>query len=421
MVNKQEYKMSVRKFIIVILSLLIITSLSVFLISCDNKEKESEQEPVNKPEENNDDIEEKKDELQAELKKNGEKYVISLVISGEFYAYSENFIGILNTLKEKGWMNDFTFSDEARDSFSILYKELTQKNDYSDYIEFPEKYFFDFNWEEESKNNEKFQHILNSNEIDLIISFGTLSGTILSEPDSFDIPVLVATSSDPVKSGIIKSNEDSGKDYLTAFADPNRFIRQVRLFHNIVKFKKLGILYTDTEVGRTYAALSDIEKVAEEKDFEIISNTDLIEEDSDPQAPKRYVEALKEIAPKVDAVYFTIQAGFTIENLPNIIDVINKYKLPTFAMEESKFVKHGVLFSISAYEGKSIGEFNARKVIKILKGAKPRDLEQIFSVTPSISINLKEADLIDFSVPIDILSSSDEVYKEIEWMKDSNK
>jgi ABC-type uncharacterized transport system substrate-binding protein len=237
---------------------------------------------------------------------------------------------------------------------------------------------------------------------------------VVSTPSSFDIPVIVTAVSDPVKSEIIQSVEDSGKDYLTAFCDPERFIRQVQLFHDVIQFKKLGVLYTDTLAGKTYAALDDIHTIAKEKGFEVIGNTNLIEEDNDPQAPAQYVTALKDLAPQVDAIYLTVQAGLTLQNLQNILPIINQYKLPSFAMEGSSYVKHGVLFSISAYQLFAVGEFNAKNMIRIFKGASPRELNQVFSITPKIAINLKAAELIGYDVPVDILGSSDEVYTEIE-------
>ena len=145
-----------------------------------------------------------------------------------------------------------------------------------------------------------------------------------------------------------------------------------------------------------------------------MSNTNLIEEDNDPKAPEQYLTALKELAPKVDAIYLTIQAGLTLQNLPKILPIIETNKLPSFAMEGSSYVKHGVLFSISAYQLSAVGEFNAKNMIRIFQGTTPRKLNQIFSITPRIAINLKAAERIGYDVPVDILGSSDEVYTEIE-------
>ncbi len=44
-----------------------------------------------------------------------------------------------------------------------------------------------------------------------------------------------------------------------------------RSFHDVIGFKKLGVAFEDTVVGRSYAAISDIEKVAKDRNFGIIT------------------------------------------------------------------------------------------------------------------------------------------------------
>jgi ABC-type uncharacterized transport system substrate-binding protein len=81
---------------------------------------------------------------------------------------------------------------------------------------------------------------------------------------------MVLSASDAVASGIIKSAEDSGYNHVHACVDPFRYDRQVRVFHDIVGFKKLGIAYEDSVEGKSYAAVEIIEKVAAERDFKIV-------------------------------------------------------------------------------------------------------------------------------------------------------
>lgn len=347
-------------------------------------------------------------------KAKNQKFRVAILESGEWYGYPENFLGILNALMDLGWMNKITFSAEAQKTIVGILKELNNQP-YSDYIEFPQDMYFSFNWDEKNANDPAFQKIITQGKnLDAIISFGTAASRAATTSAAFDIPVIVTAVSDPVKSGIIQSVNDSGKDYVTAFCDPERFVRQIRLFYDVIQFKKLGILYTDSTAGKTYAALDDVMAIAKEKGFEVVSNTNLIEEDNDPKAPEQYLTALKELAPKVDAIYLTIQAGLTLQNLPQILPIIETNKLPSFAMEGSTYVRHGVLFSISAYQLSAVGEFNAKNMIRIFQGTMPRKLNQIFSITPRIAINLKAAERIGYDVPVDILGSSDEVYTEIE-------
>lgn len=52
-------------------------------------------------------------------------------------------------------------------------------------------------------------------------------------------------------------------------------------------------------------------------------------------------------------------------------------------------------------------------IAKILNGAKPRHLTQIFLNPPKIAINLKTAQLIGYDPSVDIVGAADEIFTEI--------
>ena len=82
-------------------------------------------------------------------------------------------------------------------------------------------------------------------------------------------------------------------------------------------------------------------------------------------------------------------------------------------MEGSDFVSNGILLGESESNVISVGIYNAKKIVTILKGEKAGSLNQIFEHVPHIAINLKAAELINYDVPIDIIASSDEIYQTI--------
>ena len=105
--------------------------------------------------------------------------------------------------------------------------------------------------------------------MDLVIAMGTWAGKDMAN-NNHKTPTMVLSTSDPIGSGIIKSIEDSGYDHVHARVDPTRYERQVRIFHDLIGFQKLGIAYEDSVYGRTYAAIDPIEKVAKERGFDIV-------------------------------------------------------------------------------------------------------------------------------------------------------
>jgi len=92
-------------------------------------------------------------------------------------------------------------------------------------------------------------------------------------------------------------------------------------------------------------------------------------------------------------------------------------EVPTFSQLGSRDVRYGALLSIARAGFKYVARFHAETIAKIFNGAKPRDLEQLFEDPPRIAINLKVAKIIKYDPPVDILSSADEIYQEIEKPK----
>ena len=126
------------------------------------------------------------------------------------------------------------------------------------------------------------------------------------------------------------------------------------------------------------------------------------------------VECHKKLAPRITAMYLTIQRGMDLRNLHRLMAPLNKHGIPTFSQFGSEEVKHGVLMSIAQAGFKYVGEFYAQTIAKVLSGAKPRDLSQIFEDPPKIALNLEEARIIQWDPPMDVLSAADEIYEKIE-------
>ncbi len=97
----------------------------------------------------------------------------------------------------------------------------------------------------------------NKKDIDLLLAFGTWAGQDFANHQHVT-PTMVISASNAVKAGVIKSVEDSGYDHVHAWIDPKKSERQVRLFHDIIKFKRLGLAYEDDLDGRSYAAVDDV-------------------------------------------------------------------------------------------------------------------------------------------------------------------
>ena len=74
----------------------------------------------------------------------------------------------------------------------------------------------------------------------------------------------------PITARIIKRIEYSRFKYIHAMVDPNRYYHQISVFHGIVGFKKLDLIYENSKNGRPYAALDTIEQTTKARGFKFI-------------------------------------------------------------------------------------------------------------------------------------------------------
>jgi len=346
----------------------------------------------------------------------GKKWRIGCLESGPFPNYPPNLTAFVTSLAELGWAEkpDIPPRKDETDAKSIW--EWLSTHLKSKYLEFPADAFYSENWNNELRKEIKAKVIERLNtkkDIDFMIAMGTWAGQDLAN-NEHNVSTMVFSSSDPLGSKIIKSVEDSGFDHLHARVDPTRYERQVRLFHDIIGFKRLGVAYEDSSEGRTYAAIAGIEKVAKERGFEVVRCFSKNQVPNIETANESVVNCHKELAPKVDAVYITNQTGVNSKNMQNILEPLYRYKIPTFSQIGSRDVKMGVLLCIAQANFSYVSRFHAETAAKILNGAKPRELPQIFEDPPKISINLAAAKIIGYDPPVDILGAADEIYQEIE-------
>jgi ABC-type uncharacterized transport system substrate-binding protein len=347
----------------------------------------------------------------------GQKWRIGYMEGGQYIDYQTITMATLNGLAAMGWMDPIALPEDLPDTPGAFWTYVAEnaKSDYLDFV--ADAYYAPGNFDKELRpkvKQEVLERLTGKNDIDLMIAMGTWAGQDLAGPENTKVPVVVGSTSDPIGAGIIASAEDSGKDNIHAKVEPARYQRQVQIFNDIIPFGKLGIVYSETTEGRTYGGVDAVEEVAKERGFDIVRcdapYTDLPQD----QVEKGVLDCYGKIAQEADAVYITVHRGVTEESLPKIMDAINAARLPSFSMLGSGEVRRGVLMSVAQADFSYVGQFHAEVIAKILNGAKPRDIDQRWSAPPKIALNLKEAEIIGFDPPVDILIASDEIYEDIE-------
>jgi len=345
----------------------------------------------------------------------GKKWRIGYLQGGDYNSYQQSLAAIVKGLMRLGWIKEADLPKAANDKEVVTLWQWLATEAQSDYLQFPAdaKYDAAFNKEKRPQiKNEVLQRLNTTKDIDLMLAMGTWAGQDLSG-NSHKVPTIVGSTTDPIASGIIKSGEDSGYDQIHAKYDPDRHRLQVRLFHDIFKFNKLGIAYEESKEGRGFSAIDDVFQVAKTHKFTVEKCLVPFNGVSQAEAEAGIVNCYKELADKVEAVYIVRHPGVNLANMPKILEPLVAKKIPTFTQGLSDEVKHGALLSISLADFSYIGDFYAKTIARIFNGAKPRNLTQVFQNPPKIAINLKTAQDIGYDPSVDIVGAADEIFTDI--------
>lgn len=325
-------------------------------------------------------------------------YKIAYLENGPFWAFDEIMKATQKALESQKVRKEYSFEGK---------------------IEFPSELHFSPGWENEKKNelHEKAKELMERDDIDLIIVAGTSATAALLKVNNQKTPIISIGVSDPVKSKFVLNEKDSGVDNYTARVVPGRFKRMFQIFHDVVEFSKLGLLYPDTENGRKYSNVDDAYEVAQERGFKIIEYKDI----TSPETLDECMRGIQWLIDQgMDAFFIPALTCFDWKTCDanQLMTLLIKNKIPTFAREGTKFVKAGALMGFSSIDFSKRGELVASKIIRILKGEKPRSLPLVDNAMPVISLNIYVAEQIGVSPSFDILGASDEIFQEITLPED---
>ena len=342
-----------------------------------------------------------------------DRWRIGYVESGDYVDYPLTLAEIADGLELLGWLRYPTPRPEGL-SGPELWRWLAN-NVESEWVEFVEDAYWrpgNFDADQRAPMRSAISKRLHDGgDIDLMIAMGTWAGQDMRELGP-PVPTVVGSVSDAIASGISDSAQDSGRDNLHARIEPARYQRQLRLFHEIVGFDSLGIVYEDSEAGRSYAALGAATRVAKEQGFRLEhchAASASVEQD---RAVANAVDCYAELAARhVDAVYVSIHRGVTTESIKDIAAILLEARIPSFSMAGSREVRQGLLMSIAQADISHVGLFHAETIARIFNGARPRELSQLWVDPPKIALNLSTARRIGFDPPVDILLAADEVYE----------
>lgn len=350
--------------------------------------------------------------------KNGKKWRIGYCESTRFVNYAEHLYALVKGLTALGWLHgtDRIPYQPGQEDTRAMWDWLAT-HDLGPHLTFAADAYYSYDGTNQTSQKRKTDEIIRrlnqKKDIDLMIVMGTVAGKLVAN-DRHRVPVMVFSTSNAVAAGIVESVEKSGRNHVWAHMYPNRFKRQLEVFHDTFAFKRLGMVYEDSPAGRALAALSDAEALARERNFSISrSHVNDNQKDRD-RFFSEMLAAHRKLAGEVDAVYMTIYPGSRkFEMLPALMEPFYEKKIPVFTQLKGE-VQYGALMSVADADFMGIGLFGAEAITSALKGGALHTLPQRYESTPYIVLNLEVAQKIGYRPPFDILLVADRIYRKIE-------
>lgn len=346
-------------------------------------------------------------------KPDGSKYRIAYVDYDEYLPASQQLYYILSGLKNMGWItcDEFPFTSDSMTTQEMI-RELSRM-DLGEYIEFDEDAFYYLGYTEESEVVKGLRkHIEEDKDIDMVITFGTSAGKLVRDMD-LPVPMVDFSATDPVASGIIDSStEGSGRDMVWAQVEPSMPLRQLKYYHSICPFEKLGIVVYGDE---TISGVPDIEKARDEVGFELVKyQIPEVERSTKKEKAAYYKEVRRQFEQLckegIDAFFLTVDLINDMDQLRDLLQIFYDANIPVYVMDDTGTVENGALMIISTYDFENVGYFIADAIAKILNGAVAGDLPCVYTSSPYICFNYDVAQEIGYPLDFQFLMSCDEIY-----------
>ena len=343
-----------------------------------------------------------------------EPLVIGYYQGGDYIYYKKILLETVKSLMALGYVEKKEIPEFEGEEAKPIWDWLVE-NAQSDKIQFSNSFFVTANWND--RERQALQSVLmdrlNAKEVDLVLAMGTWAGQDLAT-DNHSVPTLVLSTTEPVLAGIVPSADDSGFKHVNATVDPERYQKQIKIFHDYVPFKKLGVAFENTVEGRSYAALQTVYEKAKILGFEVVECHTISDTHDQSRADSTVLECIEKLSNEADAIYLTAQGGVHNGTLPAIVKIANEHHVPTFSQTGGDEVRHGVMLSLSQAGFKYVGRHHAETVGRVWAGELPGDISQIFQEPVRMAINLESAEAIGFNPPIMLLGLADEIYTSIE-------
>ncbi|MBR1627895.1 MAG: hypothetical protein IJ679_01340 [Lachnospiraceae bacterium] len=339
----------------------------------------------------------------------------------EYGSFSQVLLETARELVEAGCISEAFLDKYEGVNYEMHFKEGDTKKLWKDICDaavegapyrFARDAFFDMN----EMSKEEYPRMVNRNDVDITFTMGTDPSVYFFEHEKKNKFMSLYTA-DPIKSGIVKSTTERYTDNSYALMDLTPYLRQLDAGYKFLQFKKLGVVYEDSEAAYDYSDIKEIEQKAEEHGFEVVYehvDEPVSEEDFD-----RYYEELKQAyrnlaAKGIDCLYITISSINYEEKMQELLDdAIIPAGIKTMAQDDLAPLAYGVLFGVTISDAKEVAAYVFAQIKSYAEEGVPFDeLDMVYECTPKIGINYTTAKRIHFNLPFEDMQIVDVIYKD---------
>ncbi|MCH9031401.1 MAG: TolC family protein [candidate division Zixibacteria bacterium] len=250
-----------------------------------------------------------------------------------------------------------------------------------------------------AKSREMARELSRDKSIDLILAMGPWTVEDLLNAKCTK-PIVALGRFDPILEGLANKSGKPKRKNLTFRTRPNKIATDFAAMQAIGNFKRVGIMYFPSG-NETQVVVNRLKEFAERANVQIIIPTSQSSTDKYP-----FFKVVGELAGKVDAVYLTPLYGLMVDQIAPFLDNLKRAKIAVFSAEGPSVVKRGALASNSVFTVSGVATYHARKVIQILKGARPDNLPTIFSDGRGLTINTETAEKLRIHIPSALLAEA---------------
>jgi ABC-type uncharacterized transport system substrate-binding protein len=312
---------------------------------------------------------------------------IALVKNDSYWAYIQFEIDFKKSLEEFGWLDKVTFPEELQ-----------------------------INWDDVAPENYKELAIdlLERDDIDLVVSFGSETSRLLIDNNTKGINILGMCIYNPITAGLVSNNEYSGNPHFTtAVFDNSPAQTMFTVIHEMFNFKKMGILYTDSIAIKSYSFVDEARSIARNRGFQLIEY-DKVDESQGMASCMNGLDYLLDQG--IDAIFVPGLPCFDVKrfNLKDFYSKIYENKIISITGEDWEQMRLFAMVGFITLNSRvKITKFHAQQAIDILSGVSPGDINMATAADIQLTLNLDGADRLGLEFDLHFLTNMDVIFLDL--------